>query len=73
MLINDITVISSSELSGDYRDLLETKLVDRFGKSQINYEVDGNIILGLKIIVGDQEYRYDLGSELSFILNSITL
>jgi F0F1-type ATP synthase delta subunit len=71
MLIKDITVITATVFDETLKSILEAKLVAKFGEYPVSYQTDSSLIVGMKIIFADHEYRYDLGSQLSFIMSSI--
>lgn len=66
-----IIIFSPSDISADFKNQLESKLVAKFGSFPIEYKIDKSLIAGLVIRLGDQEYHYDLRTQLDYILEHV--
>ena len=66
-----ITVVSASQMTNVQREVLQQKLINKYGQSQLIFKIDPSLVIGFYLIIGDKEIRYDLQSQINNIQNQI--
>jgi len=71
--MNNIRITTSHKLSEQTKQLLEKKLVAKFGSHPFQYKVDESLLVGLLIEFRDEELAFNLSYQMDSLFNKVTL
>lgn len=66
-----ITVTSATPIADTDRQKLIQKLEAKFGQNPVEFAIDSELMAGIVIHFQNNEYRFDLKSEVDYILNEL--
>jgi F0F1-type ATP synthase delta subunit len=69
--MQSIIITTVTPVSQDLKQILESKLKAKIGDYPFVYTLDESLIAGLQVSFEDQEYHYDLKSEIEYLSNKL--